>query len=542
MARRIEVTEADFGRSVEVITKGALSFIADLHSEFSQRRQELLARRGARQKEFDGGTLPDFLPETEQIRSSDWKINPIPRSLDIPRIEITGPASSRKMVINALNSGANLYMADSEDSESPTWENIVNGQINLYDAARQTIAYSDPSGKVYELNEKTAVLLYRPRGWHLLEKHLLVDGEPVSASLFDFGMYFYHNAWALFQGGAGPYFYLPKLESHLEARLWNDVFCWAEKQLRFPPATIKATVLIETLTAAFAMDEILYELREHSAGLNCGRWDYIFSFIKTLRLHSEVILPDRAAVTMDKGFLSAYVNLLVKTCRRRGAQPIGGMSAYIPIKNDPEANERVLAKVRADKALERKKKLVGAWVAHPGLVSLVKEIFEMPVPETDLVNMDEVTVSAKDLLEIPAGEITEAGLRTNIRVAIQYLEAWLKGTGCVPLNNLMEDAATAEICRSQIWQWVKHRAKLADGREITRNLVWDTLVEELEKMGHTPISFSWHKHLASHLFFSAAVYEPFTEFITLQAYEALLNLERENKREVKMYQNFDALQ
>jgi malate synthase len=506
----------------EILTPDALGFVAGLARQFEARRRELLARRVARQQEIRSGKLPAFLPETASIREAEWSVAPIPADLEDRRVEITGPVD-RKMIINALNSGANVFMADFEDSNSPFWDNNIQGQINLRDAINGTIEFSSPEGKRYRLNEKTATLLVRPRGWHLVERHMLVDGAPVSGSLFDFGLYFFHNAKALLAKGSGPYFYLPKMESHLEARLWNDVFVAAQEALGVPRGSIRATVLIETILGAFEMDEILYELREHSAGLNCGRWDYIFSFIKKFADRPDFILPDRAKVTMDRHFLASYVKLLIKTCHRRGIHAMGGMAAQIPIKNDPEANERALEKVRQDKLREVRAGHDGTWVAHPGLVGIAKEIFDvnMTTPNQIHVKREDVNVTAQDLLAVPEGEITEDGLRLNLDVGLQYLESWLRGLGCVPIYNLMEDAATAEISRAQVWQWVKHRAKLSDGRLITPELVRATLDEELGKMksrlGERYASTKFD--LAAELFGKMIESPTFPEFLTLPAYE-----------------------
>src|SRR5579862_7354357 len=467
----------------EILTPEARQFLNDLARNFEKRRQELLARREVRQRQIDAGQLPDFLPETAHIRESEWTVAPIPRDLLDRRVEITGPVD-RKMIINALNSGASVFMADFEDSNSPTCQNNLEGQINLRDAVNRTIAFTSPEGKQYRLNERVATLIVRPRGWHLGEKHVLVDGKPISGSLFDFGLYFFHNAAKLIATGSGPYFYLPKLESHEEARLWNDVFLFAQDYLKIPRGTIRATVLIETILAGFEMDEILYELREHSAGLNCGRWDYIFSFIKKLRNRADFLLPNRAQVTMDRDFLKAYVDLLIQTCHRRGIHAMGGMAAQIPIKSDPAANEKALEKVRQDKLREVKAGHDGTWVAHPGLVDTAKRVFDEYMPQPNQIDRkrEEVHVTAKDLLAIPQGTITEDGLRLNVDVGIQYLEAWLRGNGAVPIYNLMEDAATAEISRAQVWQWAKHGAKLEDGRPVTPALVKETIAEELAKM------------------------------------------------------------
>src|SRR5271155_508789 len=456
----------------EILSKDAREFVARLATEFEPRRQELLARRKVRQAEIDAGKFPDFLPETASIREREWTVAPIPSDLEDRRVEIPGPVD-RKMVINALNCGANVFMADFEDANSPTWHNNIDGQINVRDAINRTIDYASPEGKKYKLNEKIATLLIRPRGWHLNEKHVLIGGKPISGSLFDFGLYFFHNHKRLKENGSGPYFYLPKLESHLEARLWNDVFNFAQDALGVPRGTIRATVLIETIFGAFEMDEILYELRDHSSGLNCGRWDYIFSFIKKLRNYPQFVLPDRAQVTMDRAFLKAYVDLLIKTCHRRGIHAMGGMAAQVPIKNDPVANEQALEKVRQDKLREVQAGHDGTWVAHPALVPIAREVFDahMKTPNQISKQRGEVHITQAELLKVPEGEITEAGLRWNIDVGIQYLEAWLRGSGCVPIYNLMEDAATAEICRAQVWQWVKHGARLSDGRPVNVELV-----------------------------------------------------------------------
>src|SRR5579872_868879 len=501
----------------EILTPEALEFLAQLAQRFEPRRLELLERRRARQSELDSGKLPDFLPETANVRQGNWTVAPIPKDLQDRRVEITGPVE-RKMIINALNSGASVFMADFEDSNSPTWENNVEGQTNLRDAINGTINFASPEGKQYKLNERTAVLLVRPRGWHLVEKHVLVDSKPISGSLFDFGLYFFHNAAKLIAKGTGPYFYLPKMESHLEARLWNDVFLFAQDYLEIPRGTIRATVLIETILAAFEMDEILYELREHSSGLNCGRWDYIFSFIKKFRNRPDFLLPDRAQVTMDRDFLKAYVDLLIQTCHRRGIHAMGGMAAQIPIKSDPAANEKALEKVRQDKLREVKAGHDGTWVAHPGLVPVAKEVFDrhMPQPNQISVRREDVHVSPQDLLKVPAGEITEQGLRLNVDVGIQYLESWLRGNGCVPIYNLMEDAATAEISRAQVWQWLRHGARLSDGRNITRDLVKQVINEERDKLKQR--SGDGKFDLASQLFEQMMTRGEFPDFMTLAAY------------------------
>jgi len=499
------MTETD----LTILTPEAGRFLTALSRKFEERRRQLLERRRERQREIDGGAMPQFLPQTEWIRNSDWVAAPIPADLMDRRVEITGPVD-RKMIINALNSGASVFMADFEDSNSPTWRNNLDGQSNLRDAVNGTIAYTSPEGKEYRLAERTAVLMVRPRGWHLVEKHFLVDGKPIAGGLFDFGLYFFHNAKALMAKGTGPYFYLPKLESHLEARLWNDVFHFAQQELGVPRGTIRATVLIETILGAFEMDEIIYELREHSAGLNCGRWDYIFSFIKKFRNRPDFVLPNRALVTMERHFLSSYVTLLIETCHRRGVHAMGGMAAQIPIKNDPAANEQALEKVRQDKLREVRAGHDGTWVAHPGLVPVAKEIFDAHMPgPNQLARRPGAKVTAADLLTVPEGEITEAGLRWNIDVGIQYLEAWLRGNGCVPIYNLMEDAATAEICRAQVWQWVKHGARLNDGRPVTAALVKETITDVA---GSTPAAQMYEEMMTS---------TEFPEFLTLVAYAGI---------------------
>jgi malate synthase len=520
------VGEADAGRFATVLSNEAIDFIAQLERTFRQRRKELLERRKQRQERLDRGEEPDFLVETKGVRGSSWTIGPIPDDLQDRRVEITGPPD-RKMTINALNSGAKVFMADFEDSNSPTWINCLEGQLNLADAVRRTIRFVKPDGKVYELGENVATLMVRPRGWHLTEKHLVVDGEPISASLFDFGLFFFHNAKELVRRGSGPYFYLPKLESHLEARLWNDVFVMAQELVGIPRGSIKATVLVETITAVFEMDEILFELKEHSAGLNCGRWDYIFSFIKRFRSRPDFVLPDRSQVTMTTHFLRSYSQLAIKTCHRRSAHAIGGMAAQIPIKNDPGANEEALAKVRADKVRESRDGHDGTWVAHPGLVPLALEVFnaEMPHPNQIQRKREDVEVSRDDLLKVPKGSITEEGLRINIDVGIQYLEAWLSGNGCVPIYNLMEDAATSEISRTQVWQWINHSTGvLEDGREVTVELCRDLIPQELEKIksrvGRERFDRGRYE-LASQLFEQMATSRELGEFLTLVAYDHL---------------------
>jgi malate synthase len=506
-----------------VLSPAALDFVADLQRRFGAERERLLARRAELQAKLDQGWKPDFLAETRGVRESDWTVAPLPKDLLDRRVEITGPVD-RKMVINALNSGASVYMADFEDASTPSWANLVEGQSNLRDAVRRSITFDDPeSGKHYTLNAKTAVLLVRPRGWHLPEAHLVVDGTPVAGALFDFGLFFFHNAKELVARGTGPYFYLPKLESHLEARLWNEVFLHAEKTVGLPKGTIKATVLIETIMAAFEMDEIIFELKDHMGGLNCGRWDYIYSFIKKFAEHPKAILPDRAQVTMTTHFLQSYVRLLIKTCHRRNVHAMGGMAAQIPIKNDSAANEAAMTKVRADKEREANEGHDGTWVAHPGLVALAKDVFDnkMPVPNQIARKRQDVHVTAADLLKVPSGTITEAGLRSNINVGLGYLESWLRGIGCVPLYHLMEDAATAEISRSQIWQWRRHGAALADGRKVTSELCRETLEEELAKLkGSAPKDHRFDD--AAKLFLAMIESDRFVEFLTLGAYEQIV--------------------
>ncbi len=515
-AEQVRIVGPLTGAYKTILTDDAVRFLARLSNAFEGRRQELLEARRRRQEAIDRGEMPHFLKETEGVRKAEWTVAPIPDDLRDRRVEITGPVE-RKMIINALNSGASVFMADFEDSNSPTWQNNVEGQINLRDAVDQTISFTSPEGKNYRLAPKTAVLMVRPRGWHLDEKHFLVDGKPIAGGLFDFGLYLFHNAQNLKRRGTGPYFYLPKLESHLEARLWNDVFVFAQNELGIPRGTIRATVLIETILAAFEMDEILYELREHSAGLNCGRWDYIFSFIKKFRNRPDFVLPNRAEVTMDRHFLNSYVLLLIETCHRRGIHAMGGMAAQIPIKDNPEENEKALAKVRDDKLREVKLGHDGTWVAHPGLVPVAKEIFDahMKTPN-QIERRPGVRIAEEDLLRVPEGTITESGLRWNIDVGIQYLEAWLRGNGCVPIYNLMEDAATAEICRAQVWQWVRHNAKMSDGRPVTAELVKMTIASVADglrrKLGGPELA------RAARLYEEMMTSAQFPEFLTLVAY------------------------
>ena len=509
----------------EILTPDALALVAKLHRNFNARRAELLARRAARQAEIDAGKLPDFLPETADIRNSDWTVAPIPADLQDRRVEITGPVD-RKMIINALNSGAKVFMADFEDSSTPTWANNIDGHINLRDAINGTISFSQADGKYYELNDEIATLLVRPRGWHLNEKHMLVDGEPVSGGIFDFALYLYHNAQTLLDNGSGPYFYLPKLESHLEARLWNEIFVMAQDEVGVPQGSIRATVLIETILAAFEMDEILYELRDHSAGLNCGRWDYIFSCIKKFRNNHDFCLADRAKVTMTTHFMRSYSLLCIKTCHRRNIHAMGGMAAQIPIKGDPEANEAALSKVRADKEREANDGHDGTWVAHPGLVPVALEAFNAVMPQPNQIDRkrEDVNISAQDLLTFePEQPITEPGLRTNVNVGIQYLGSWLAGNGCVPIFNLMEDAATAEISRSQIWQWINSpKGVLDDGRKVDVPLFRQILKEELPKIreyvGDAAFESGTYEK-AAQLFDEISTSEDFVEFLTLPAYK-----------------------
>jgi malate synthase len=511
----------------KVLTKEAVAFVADLQRRFNPRREELLAARAERQTRLDAGEKPDFLPETAKIRESDWTVAPLPQDILDRRVEITGPVD-RKMIINALNCGANVFMADFEDASTPTWTNMVDGQFNLASAVHREIDYVDPqTGREYRLNDKTAVLFVRPRGWHLPEKHMTVDGVPVSGSLFDFGLYFFHNAKELLARGSGPYFYLPKMESHLEARLWNDVFVHAQEALGVPQKSIKATVLIETILATFEMDEILWELRDHSAGLNCGRWDYIFSFIKKFREQEWSVLPDRAQVTMTAHFLRSYSQLLIKTCHRREVHAMGGMAAQIPIKNDAAANEAAMDRVRADKKREAGDGHDGTWVAHPGLVAIAKAEFDAVMKGANQIarKRQDVHVSAADLIAVPEGTRTEAGLRQNVAVGIGYVEAWLRGIGCVPLFNLMEDAATAEISRAQVWQWVRHGQTLQDGRAVTKEFVREIVREENDKvkaaMGEEAYANGRYED-AAQLMIELVEQPAFEEFLTLPAYERVL--------------------
>ena len=521
-----EVIGAMPQRGEEVLTPEALALIAALHRKFNARRLELLDRRIQRQARFDAGERPDFLEETAEVRAGDWKVGAIPEDLLDRRVEITGPVD-RKMIINALNSGARVFMADFEDATSPTWDNLVEGQVNLKDRWAGALDFTDPgSGKQYELSDAPAVLLVRPRGWHLPEAHVLVDGEEVSGGIFDFALYFLHNAKAALAQGSGPYFYLPKMESHLEARLWNEVFVHAQEALGLPAGTIKVTVLIETLPAAFEMDEILYELRDHITGLNCGRWDYIFSFIKRLGRRSEFLTPDRSSMTMGEAFLRAYSLQLIKTCHRRGAFAMGGMAAQIPVKGDRQANEAAFAKVRADKEREAADGHDGTWVAHPDMVKLATEVFDelMRGPNQLKRLRQDVNVSQAEMLRVHGGARTERGLRETIRVGVQYIEAWLRGRGAVQLYNLMEDAATAEISRAQVWQWIRLRAPLDDGRTVTRGLFDQVLNDEMTTLRRTLGEEVYDRGRfpeAIKLFADMSLAEEFEEFLTLPAYRML---------------------
>ena len=516
------------GRSSEVLTSDALAFVARLQRQFGNRRLELLRQRDERQSRLDAGESPQFLPDTQSVRKSEWRVAKAPRDLEDRRVEITGP-TDRKMLINALNSGARVFMADFEDANSPTWANLVEGQVNLIDAIERRIEFTSPEGKEYRLNEKVATLLVRPRGWHLDERHVEVDGKPVSGSLFDFGLYFFHNAKRLLGKGSGPYFYLPKLESHVEARLWNDVFNFAQDDLEIPRGTIRATVLIETILAAFEMDEILYELRDHSSGLNAGRWDYIFSIIKKFRNRPEFVLPDRAQVTMTVPFMRSYTELLVKTCHRRGAHAMGGMAAFIPSRRDPEVNRVALAKVKEDKDREASDGFDGTWVAHPDLVPTATEAFDKVLgdrPNQLERQRPEVAVTAAQLVQVrvPEGTITENGLRLNVSVGIQYIESWLRGVGAAAINNLMEDVATAEISRSQVWQWIRHASRLADGSIVNSDLVREIADDELAKIHERLGEDGWSKSRfgdAREVFEEVALSSTFPAFLTLVALRQL---------------------
>ena len=524
MSVQIKVLTSGAPEFTSILTPEALDFLSQLHQQFEPRRRALLQARHARQLRLDAGEKPDFLPETHSVRQGDWAIAPLPADLLDRRVEITGPVE-RKMMINALNSGASSFMADFEDSNSPTWANQIVGQINVRDAYRRTISWTSPEGREYRPNEQCATLLLRPRGWHLDEKHVEVAGQPMSGSLFDFGLAVFHNLQYRLSQGSSCYFYLPKMESHLEARLWNDVFTWSEAALHAPHGCIKATVLIETILAAFEMDEILYELRDHSAGLNAGRWDYIFSCIKKFRSNPDFCLADRSRITMTVPFMRAYSLLLLKTCHHRNAPAIGGMSAYIPVKSDPVANGKAMAQVQADKERDAGDGYDGGWVAHPGLVPVAKAAWDAVLglaPNQIAKQRDDVRVIATQLLDFqPEAPITEAGLRNNISVGVQYLASWLAGNGCVPINNLMEDAATAEISRSQVWQWIRsEKGVLDDGRKISRTLMQTILPEELRKI-EAEGKYASTLAAAADLFLQLAMAEEFTEFLTLSGYARL---------------------
>jgi malate synthase len=518
----LEVTGQLTSEYRKILTPAALDFIAALAGRFTARRDELLAMRHERQMRLDAGVMPDFLPETAEIRRGHWRVASAPADLQDRRVEITGPVE-RKIIINALNSGARVFMADFEDAHAPTWDGTIQGQINLRDAVNRTIEFTNAKGKKYRLNESVATLIVRPRGWHLPERHVLLDGLRVPGAFVDFGLYLFHNARTLLDKGSGPYFYLPKLESRLEARLWNDVFNYAEQALDLPHGSIKATVLIETILAAFEMDEILYELRDYIVGLNCGRWDYIFSFIKCFHKHPEFVMADRSQLTMTAHFMRSYSQLLIKTCHRRGVHAMGGMAAQIPIKDDPEANEVALAKVRADKEREARDGHDGTWVAHPGLVSTAEEIFNRYMPGANQLDRqrDDVEITAQDLLAVPEGEITQAGLEGNVSAALRYIAAWKGGQGSVPIHNLMEDVATAEIARAQLWQWIRYpKGVLNDGRKITVELFDQTLQHELDQirreLGDERFEQS-HARDAATLLRRLITEDRFAEFLTLKA-------------------------
>lgn len=522
----VVVKGAIAARYDEVLTRDALAFVAELHRRFNETRLRLLSLRAERQKRFDAGETPDFLAETRHIREGDWTVAPIPADLQDRRVEITGPVD-RKMIVNALNCGAKVFMADFEDASSPVWSNMIEGQLNLKDRWANAIDFTNPNtGKAYALKANPAVLIIRPRGWHLPEAHIEIDGEIASGSLVDFGLYVFHNAKAALAAGSGPYFYLPKLESHLEARLWNDVFVAAQTALGLKTGTIKATVLIETLPAAFEMDEILYELRDHMAGLNCGRWDYIFSFIKKLARNPAFVLPDRSQVVMTKAFLNAYSLLLIKTCHRRGAFAMGGMAAQIPVKNNPEANAAAFAKVKADKEREAGNGHDGTWVAHPDLVPVAMEVFDRLMPQANQLDKlrEDVNVTARDLLEVHQGTRTEEGFRENIRVGVQYLEAWLRGRGAVPIYNMMEDAATAEISRAQIWQFVSYGVEVDGKTKVTPDLFRRCLTEEMARVKTELGAEAYDKGRfpeAIALFSELSLAPQFEEFLTVPAYGKL---------------------
>lgn len=522
LPKGVEIRGAVTPAVQEVLDIPALEFLAGLHRHFEARRKEILAQRIQRQRAIDHGELPGFPQAGESVRLADWRVAPSPADLDDRRVEITGPVE-RKMMINALNSGAKVLLTDFEDALSPTWENVIDGQVNVYEAVRRTIAFTSPEGKEYKLNDEIAVMVVRPRGWHLVEKHLWIDGEPISASLFDFGLVFFGNAAELLARGSGPYFYLPKLEGHLEARLWNDVFVWAQTTLGIPQGSVRATVLVETILGALEMDEILFELRDHASGLNAGRWDYIFSVIKKFSSMDRFVLPDRAQVTMTVPFMRSYSEKLVQTCHKRGAHAIGGMAAFIPNRRDPEVTEVALARVREDKLRESSDGYDGTWVAHPDLVPMVMQIFDDVLgfqPNQKGRLRMEVDVQSYELLDttIPGGKITEGGLRNNVSVALQYLNAWLNGNGAAAINNLMEDAATAEISRAQIWQWIRNGSLLEDGRPVTTSLYKTVRDQELEKLGGRS---SGRYGDATAILDKLILSEEFIEFLTLVAYDYL---------------------
>lgn len=529
------IIKAPYEPSFErILSTDALAFLVQLHRHFNPRRKKLLLQREEVQEKIDQGWKPEFLEETRHIREGEWKVEELPHDLLDRRVEITGPVE-RKMIINALNSGAKVFMADFEDSNAPSWENNIQGQLNLTHAIERTISYTNPDTlKEYRLNEKVATLIVRPRGWHLQEKHILIDGEPASASLVDFGLYFFHNAIRLMQNGSAPYFYLPKMESYLEARLWNDVFVFAQDYIGIARKTIKATVLIETILASFQLHEILWELKDHAAGLNCGRWDYIFSFIKKFRNQAGSVFPDRSQVTMTAPFMRAYTQLVVKTCHRRGALAIGGMAAQIPVKNNLAANKAALAKVQADKLREVQDGHDGTWVAHPGLVEVAMEVFDVYMPARNQlrVKRDDFDATAEELLQVPQGTITQEGISSNISVGILYLESWLRGQGAAAINNLMEDAATAEISRTQVWQWLHNNAKLSDGRTFDYELYTDLLDEEIINIRETVGNDQYQKgqFVQAICLFNRLVVQPeFEEFLTLSAYNLILS---NDKRQV----------
>jgi len=518
---QVEKTGAEASK---ILTADALAFSYSLEHKFNSTREALLRRRSQRQADFDRGVMPDFLAETESIRLGQWQVGEVTPDLSDRRVEITGPVE-KKMMINALNSGANVFMADFEDSLAPTWSNLIEGQLNLKEAVRHKLSFVSPEGKTYSLNDKTATLVVRPRGWHLVESHVSLDGKPISASLFDFGLYFFHNAHELLQRGSGPYFYLPKLESHLEARLWNEVFIFAQDSLKIPPGTIRATVLIETILAAFEMDEILYELREHAAGLNAGRWDYIFSIIKKFSKQNKFLLPDRSQVTMTVPFMQAYCQLLVETCHKRGAHAMGGMAAFIPSRKDPQVNKIALAKVEEDKNREASLGFDGTWVAHPDLVPVAKKVFDSVLgqkPHQKDKPLKKVQIAQSDLLsvQIAGGKVTRAGVSNNIDVALQYIESWLRGVGAAAIYNLMEDAATAEIARAQLWQWINNQARLDDGQLITLDLYESLKAEHLaQQTKAAPGKFPEAGCILDSLVRSNS----FMEFLTVAAYPYLLD-------------------